>query len=78
MTGTNVHHEAFFFVASLAAAAELLRRIAEVRRSPATLGVIVESAGYSGEFLVSAALAAFGSLLLVVRRDAVAAPVVHA
>jgi MFS family permease len=38
--------------------------------APASLGVIADAAGYPGAFLVSAIIAACGSLLLVVRRDA--------
>jgi MFS family permease len=38
--------------------------------APATLGAIADIAGYPGAFLVSAVIAAGGSLLLVLRRDA--------
>ena len=39
--------------------------------APASLGVIADTSGYPGAFLVSAIIAAGGSLLLVIRRDAV-------
>jgi MFS family permease len=38
--------------------------------APASLGVIADASGYPGAFLVSAIIAAGGSLLLVIRRDA--------
>jgi MFS family permease len=38
--------------------------------APASLGVIADTAGYPGAFLVSAVFAAGGSLLLTIRRDA--------
>jgi MFS family permease len=37
---------------------------------PASLGLIADASGYPGAFLVSAIIAAGGSLLLVIRRDA--------
>jgi MFS family permease len=38
--------------------------------APASLGLIADASGYPGAFLVSAIIAACGSLLLVIRRDA--------
>ena len=38
--------------------------------APASLGLIADASGYPGAFLVSAIIAAGGSLLLVIRRDA--------
>lgn len=43
--------------------------------APATLGAIAEVAGYSGAFLVGAAVALAGALLLALRRGSVATPV---
>jgi len=42
--------------------------------SPAVLGVVAGAAGYSGAFLLSAGVAAFGVVLLVARRGALARP----
>jgi MFS family permease len=38
--------------------------------APASLGLIADTTGYAGAFLVSAIIAAAGSVLLVIRRDA--------
>jgi MFS family permease len=38
--------------------------------APASLGLIADATGYAGAFLVSAVIAAAGSALLVMRRDA--------
>ena len=42
--------------------------------SPAVLGVVAGAAGYSGAFVLSAGVAAFGVVLLVARRGALARP----
>jgi len=42
--------------------------------APALLGFVAESAGYSGAFLVSAAIAGVGCLLIVARRGAMVRP----
>jgi MFS family permease len=44
--------------------------------SPAFLGAVADSAGYVGAFLVSAAAAGTGALLIAVRRRSLARPVV--
>ena len=43
--------------------------------SPAILGAAANAVGYDGAFLVSAAIAGVGAVLLVVRREALARPV---
>jgi len=44
--------------------------------APAVLGLVAESGGYTGAFLVSAVVSGFGTLLLVARRGTLARPVV--